>query len=122
MANILVIEDDEGIRAMLVQMLTQDNHRVFTAPDGEMGLQQALERHPDLIVTDILLPKKDGIELIMALSRVGSTIPVIAISGGRRAISAEFNLDSAMLMGVKATLAKPFSRTDLRNAINKALG
>jgi len=121
LANILVIEDDEGMRAMLVQMLTQDNHRVVTAHDGEMGLAQALEREPDLIVTDILLPKKDGIELIMALSRMGSTIPVIAISGGRRAISAEFNLDSAILMGVKATLAKPFSRTDLRSAIGRAL-
>lgn len=121
MANVLLIEDDEQFRAMLTQMLTQDKHRVTMAEDGEDGLRQALAYKYDVIITDILLPKKDGIEIIMALSRQGGTTPIIAISGGRRTISAEFNLDSATLVGVKATLAKPFSLTDLRQAIAKAV-
>lgn len=121
MANILVIEDDEQLRGMLAQMLTQDNHRVMTAEDGEEGLRLVRDKNPELVITDILLPKMDGIEFIMALNRMGSPTAVIAISGGRRAISADFNLDSATLMGVKATIAKPFSLVDLRQAIAKAL-
>lgn len=121
MANILVVEDDEQFREMLVQMLTNDKHRVTIAHDGEEGLRLCSQVRPDLIVTDILMPRMDGIEAIMELSRQGINIPIIAISGGRRTISAEFNLESALLMGVKAILAKPFTRTDLRQAIQQAL-
>lgn len=121
MANILLIEDDEQFRTMLVQVLASESHNVDSAVDGVEGFKQALQKKHDLVITDILLPKKDGIEIIMDLNRSGYTIPIIAISGGRRSISADFNLESAALVGVKAILAKPFTRTDLRNAINRAL-
>jgi CheY-like chemotaxis protein len=121
MAHILVIDDDQAFREMLVQSLTLDQHRVSVARDGEEGLRLCRQAKPDLILTDILMPAVDGIELIMELSRQGNAIPIIAMSGGRRSISAEFNLESASLMGVKATLAKPFVRADLRQAIERAL-
>jgi CheY-like chemotaxis protein len=121
MAHILVIDDDEAFREMLVQSLTLDQHRVSVACDGEEGLRLCRQVKPDLILSDILMPSLDGIELIMELSRQGNTIPIIAMSGGRRSISAEFNLESASLMGVKATLAKPFVRADLRQAIERVL-
>lgn len=121
MAHILLIDDDEQYRAMLTQMLTRDAHRVTIARDGEEGLRLAGQVKPDLIITDILMPNKDGIEAIMALNRAGNGVPIIAISGGRRFISADFNLRSAALVGVKATLAKPFERADLRRAIVLAL-
>lgn len=122
MAHILIVDDDDSFRLMLAQMLTQDHHRVSSATNGAEGLQLAGQARPDLIITDILMPRMDGIDMIMALSRQGNPIPVIAISAGRRSISAEFNLDSAALMGVAATLPKPFSRDSLRRAIQKALG
>lgn len=121
MAHILLIDDDEQLRTMLAQMLSRDAHRVTAACDGEEGLRLALQVKPDLIITDILMPHKDGIETILALTNAGSTIPIIAISGGRRIIGAEFNLESASQIGVKATLAKPFTRADLRLAIDGAL-
>jgi CheY-like chemotaxis protein len=121
MAHILLIEDDEQFRAMLAQILIQDTHRVTLACDGEEGLRLALQVKPDLIITDILMPHKDGIETILELTRAGSEIPIIAMSGGRPSISAEFNLESASLIGVRATLAKPFARADLRLAIERAL-
>jgi CheY-like chemotaxis protein len=121
MAHILLIDDDDQFRAMLAQMLSQDAHQVTQAGDGEEGLRLAGQVKPDLIITDILMPHKDGIETIMALVETGSTVPIIAISGGRRTISAEFNLKSAALVGVRATLAKPFARVDLRQAIAQAL-
>jgi CheY-like chemotaxis protein len=121
MSHILLMDDDEQFRAMLSQMLTEDKHQVTVACDGEEGLRLALQIKPDLIITDILMPHKDGIETIVALNQAGSKIPIIAISGGRRVISAEFNLESASLIGVKATLPKPFARDDLRKAIGRAL-
>ena len=121
MTHILLIDDDEPFRAMLAQMLGKDGHRVTLAGDGAEGLRLALDVRPDLIITDILMPHQDGIETIMALAQAGSAIPIIAISGGRRAISADFNLESAALIGVKATLAKPFDRAALRLAIERAL-
>lgn len=121
MTHILIIEDDEQFRAMLAQMLSQDAHRVTVSGDGEEGLRLVGQVKPDLIITDILMPRKDGIETIIELARTHSNIPVIAVSGGRRSLSAEFNLESASLLGVKATLAKPFARADLRQAIAKAL-
>jgi CheY-like chemotaxis protein len=121
MSHVLLIDDDEQFRAMLEQMLTQDGHRVTVAGDGEQGLRLAKQTHPDLVLTDILMPRQDGIETILAMSRAGLTIPIIAMSGGRRAVSADFNLDSAGMMGVKVTLSKPFGRGELRAAIQRAL-
>jgi CheY-like chemotaxis protein len=121
MAHILLIDDDEQFRAMLTQMLSADAHQVTVAGDGDEGLRLALEVKPDLIITDILMPNKDGIETIAALTHAGSAVPIIAISGGQRVRSAEFNLELAALLGVKATLAKPFARADLRRIIEQAL-
>jgi CheY-like chemotaxis protein len=67
------------------------------------------------------MPKLDGVETIMQLSQQGNLVPIIAMSGGRRSITAEFNLESAKLLGVRAALSKPFLRSDLRNAIDEAL-
>ncbi len=121
MAHILVIEDDVQFLLMLVKMLEQDGHNVITAGDGLEALAMLSTRCPDLIITDILMPKLDGVETIMQLSQQGNLVPIIAMSGGRRSITAEFNLESAKLLGVRAALSKPFLRSDLRNAIDEAL-
>ncbi len=121
MAHVLLLEDDQSMREMLVKMLTQDQHRVTAAADGGEGLQLLEDVKPDLIITDILMPAVDGIEVILKLAERGSTVPIIAISGGRRSVSAEFNLESAEMAGVRVTLSKPFSRDALRSAVQKAL-
>ncbi len=119
--HILVIEDDLEFREPLVNMLAKDGHTVAVAGNGAEALQLLNTIRPDLIITDVLMPKMDGIETILELSRARSAVPIIAMSGGRRSISADFNLESAGIMGVKATLAKPFSRAELRGAIQRAL-
>lgn len=121
MIDVLVVDDDEIFRAMLEEMIRRENHAVRAVANGVEALKAIGRKAPDLIITDILMPEKDGIELIMELARAGSEIPIIAISGGRRAISLEFNLESAKLMGVRATLPKPFTREALRKAIAEAL-
>jgi CheY-like chemotaxis protein len=121
MPHILVIEDDLEFREPLVNMLMNDRHTVAVAGDGVQALQLLKTIRPDLIITDILMPKMDGIEVITELARSGNRIPIIAMSGGRRSVTADFNLSSAEMMGVSVTLEKPFSRADLRLAIQKTV-
>ena len=121
MSHVLVIDDDEFFREILLQMLLQDGHKVTLSNDGAKALAMLGRVRPDLILTDILMPHMDGVELIMALSEKGHSVPVIAMSGGRRSITPAFNLDSARLLGVKVTLTKPFSHADLRSALLQAL-
>jgi YesN/AraC family two-component response regulator len=102
-------------------MLTRDGHEVMTAYDGVEGIRCFDQFHPDVIITDIIMPNKDGIEVITELLCRDSNIAIIAISGGRRAITAEFNLESAELLGVKGILSKPFTREQLREAVQLAL-
>lgn len=121
MARILLVEDDVQLQKMLVLMLQQDGHEVTPADDGKQALSVLVTNQFDLIITDILMPNLDGAETIMQLFQQGSTTPIIAMSGGRRSISAEFNLESAKLLGVKIALVKPFSRADFRAAIAESL-
>ena len=121
MPHILVIEDELGFREPLVKILQNDGHTVAVAGDGVEALNLLKTLRPNLIITDVLMPKMDGIEVIIALSHASHGVPIIAMSGGRRSVTAEFTLSSAEMMGVSATLAKPFSRADLRLAIKQAL-
>lgn len=121
MAKILVIEDDEQFREMLAQMLEQAGHQVETAANGVLGLMQFRQSPPDLVITDILMPEKDGIDVIIDMKREQDDVRIIAISGGRRTITPQFNLDSAALIGVRQTLTKPFNREQLLQAIQNAL-
>lgn len=121
MARILVIDDEEQLRDLLKQMLSRDGHEVMTASDGVEGMRTFDQFHPEVVITDIIMPNKDGIEVITELLCRDPKIAIIAISGGRRAITAEFNLESAELLGVKGILSKPFTREQLREAVHLAL-
>lgn len=122
MAKILVIEDDEQFCQMLAEMLNQAGHQVERAANGIVGMERFRSDEPDLVITDILMPEKDGIETIIEMKHEQDSIKIIAMSGGRRAITPQFNLDSAALIGVQQTLTKPFTRQQLLQAIEDALG
>ena len=121
MAHILVIDDDEFFLEMLQQMLLLDNHQVSLLKDGAQAIAWLNDNQPDLILTDILMPNMDGVELIMQLSKRSNNTPLIAMSGGRRSITSAFNLESAKLLGVKFTLTKPFTQLALRDVLREAL-
>lgn len=122
MARILIVDDDDLFREMLDEMLKREGHQVVAVDNGAHALTTLSQQKVDLVITDILMPVKDGIELIQDLQKLPAPPPVIAVSGGRRSISLQFNLESAQLMGVRATLAKPFTRDDLRRVISDVLG
>ncbi len=122
MARILLIDDDDILRDTLLQMLELDHHQVTEAVDGERGLQRFGDgRGHDLVITDVLMPGMDGTRVIVELRRRRPDIPVLAISGGRRVLSPDFNLQSASLAGANAQLGKPFTRAALQSAVQAAL-
>lgn len=121
MAKILVIEDDAQFRQMLKQMLERNGHTVFTATNGNEGLDYFRRFTVDLVITDIMMPEKDGIDTIMDLKKESPDVRILAISGGRRALSPKFNLDSATLLGVEATLTKPFELKQFLGTVDRLL-
>ena len=122
MANILIVDDDPQIRELLSIMLGHDKHTVSVAEDGEAAIKSYKSHKPDLVITDILMPKKDGIDMICELVGLDPNIPVIAMSGGRGAmLTSEFNLDSAKLIGAKVILKKPFTLIQLQEAIKEVM-
>lgn len=80
--KILIIEDEEAVRKSLATTLEKEGFKVFSAENGEEGLQIALKEHPDLILLDILMPKKDGLEVLKELraDKWGSEVPVIILT------------------------------------------
>jgi CheY-like chemotaxis protein len=124
MARILLIDDDELLRDTVLQMLELDGHQVTEAADGAQGLklfQAGGGSRFDLVITDVLMPGVDGARVIVELRRSHPDLPIIAISGGRRVLSPQFNLQTASLAGASCQLAKPFSRHELQSALTQAL-
>jgi CheY-like chemotaxis protein len=121
MAHILLVDDDEILRDTLLQMLELDGHTVSHAASAEEGLTTFGGAAIDLVITDILMPGMDGARLIVELRRSRPHLPIVAISGGRRVLSAEFSLQTASLAGATYQLAKPFSRHELQSVLRQAL-
>jgi CheY-like chemotaxis protein len=122
MAHILLIDDDELLRDTVLQMLQLDHHQVTEAADGEAGLRLFKAGTGfDLVITDILMPGIDGARVIVEMRQLRPALPIIAISGGRRVLSPQFNLETASLAGATCQLAKPFNRQGLQSAIRQAL-
>lgn len=121
MARILVIDDEEPVRAMIRQMLERAGHGVEEAEDGEAGIR-AYRAHPcDLVITDILMPKKGGLVAIKEMREAFPDARVIAISGGGRTGRLSFLSTARTFPGVR-TLKKPFRRSDLLSLVDEVLG
>lgn len=119
MAKILVIDDEKQICDMLQKVLAHEGHEVLMAADGEEGLALFYEHYPDVVITDIFMPKKDGIEVISELLHGRENTAVIAITGGRRDAVTELSLESGELAGIKGFLLKPFNFTQLLRIVHE---
>jgi len=117
---VLLIDDDELVRATLTRALELAGFRVNTAENGPKGIENYKRERPDVIVTDILMPEKEGIETILEIRAESEPPPIIAISGGDRTGNPYF-LDIAAKLGVRQTLAKPFRPNELVSAVTSVL-
>jgi two-component system response regulator (stage 0 sporulation protein F) len=114
MATILVIDDEEPIRALLRVILEEDRHHVLEATNGHHGLELYRERSADLIITDLVMPEMDGLEMMLVLTKRFPDVKVIAMSGGE---ASEGALRVAKLLGARQTFQKPLDMDELLSAV-----
>jgi CheY-like chemotaxis protein len=120
MPTILLVDDDEEFRTILGESLRRAGYEVREAGDGRQGLTLYRERTADLIITDLIMPEKEGLEMIQEVRLLRPDVKIIAISGGSRDGSSDY-LKIAKAFGARQVLAKPFTRDEILNAIKEVL-
>lgn len=120
MSRILVVDDEEDIRKVVVSVFRSTGHEIIEAADGEEGIQLAISYIPDLIVSDVSMPKLDGMEMANVLSTHPGTskIPIILLSAKRIDIK---DRREGLAKGAREYFAKPFEVSDLLLAAEKLL-
>jgi DNA-binding response OmpR family regulator len=116
MAKILVFDDEPSILLMLKKMLEKAGHEVDMALNGKEGMELFEKNKPDMVITDILMPQKEGLETILELRKKCPELKIIAISGGGR-IGPEGYLPSAKLLGADMVFQKPLVQKEFLKAV-----
>lgn len=120
MPRILVIEDEELARYSMRDILESGGYEVVEASDGREGILVQEDRAADLVITDIIMPHKDGVETVIEMRRAFPDLPIIAVSGGGRTRNLSF-LSMAKEFGANESLVKPFAAADLLAAVERCL-
>ena len=123
MATILLVDDDDGVRDILHRTLVAAGHEVEDAVNGDVALAAYRRQPRDVVITDLVMPEKNGLETIMELRRLNPAVKIVAMSGGGRTLGlGQLYLESASLFGAGRILAKPFTSAALLTAVNEVLG
>lgn len=122
MKKILVIDDDIPLNGMICEILTSAGYEVRTAPNGMEGLKLFMKERPDLVITDIYMPEKEGLETIMELRQADKAIRILVVSGGCPHINMSEMFAMAEMFGADAFLPKPFAVGTFLQKINELLG
>ncbi len=117
MAKILLVEDDDLVRDMLAQVLMRASHQVESATNGDEATEILKTSEPDIMVTDIIMPKKSGITLISEVRDKHPSMEIIAISGGGRLDPTGY-LDLSESLGATVSFEKPIDNAALLMAID----
>jgi len=115
--QILVVDDEPNLRRVLSAQLTRDGYDVHTAEDGEQALQMLAEHHIDLVITDLRMPKVDGMELLRRALALDDELPVVMIT----AHGTVDNAVEALKTGAFDYITKPFDQAEVRTIVRKAL-
>lgn len=121
MSRILLVEDDSSIRELLEITLTRAGHTVVTAGNGREGLARFRPGAFDLLITDLVMPEKEGIEMLRELHGKDPAMKAMAMSGGGKFGAAETYLRLASLLGTKTILTKPFTPDEFLATVNGVL-
>lgn len=120
MARILVVDDEDSIRMLLSQILEIQNHEIYDACDGDRALEILSEKDIDVVITDIVMPNREGLETMQYIRTNWPDVKIIAMSGGGRVGKAGY-LELAEKIGASAILKKPFSSDQLKSAVSEIL-
>ena len=120
MKRILIIDDDESIRRAIRRPLSKAGFSVQVAVNGTEGVSQFLGGQFDLVIVDIWMPEKNGLETLTEIRRNTPEAKVIVMSGGERGMAPTSQLKRAKELGAVATLTKPFPLSDLLQAVHEA--
>jgi DNA-binding response OmpR family regulator len=120
MARILVIDDDDKVREIMIKVLQGAGYEVDGAPEGNTGLSLFRKNSYNLVITDLIMPEKEGLQTIMELRTEAPDLKIIAISGGGR-IGPDDHLRAAAAMGACEVFKKPFSIHKLTAAVKRIL-
>jgi CheY-like chemotaxis protein len=121
MARLLLVDDNDLLRSALQEYLSEFGHLVTAAPDGEIALSLFQPAAFDALITDIIMPQCDGLELMKAVRKADETIKIIAISGGGETMNVEHVLRWSASHGAQETLQKPFLPSSLAALIDRLL-
>jgi DNA-binding response OmpR family regulator len=121
LARILVIDDNEDVRTLVADLLEAAGHEVATAPDGALGIDMQRLAPAALVVTDILMPEKEGLETIRDLKQEFPQLRIIAMSGAGKLIKSSTHLFTAKEIGADAILRKPFGSSVLLDLVQQVL-
>lgn len=119
--TILIIDDEPMIRHLIARILDRAGYPTVCAANGIQGLACFRRERPVLVITDIIMPEREGIETIRQIRREAPTLPIIAISGSRRNGGADF-LVMARELGATEILRKPFEPLDLLTYVTRSIG
>jgi len=118
MACILIIDDSTFQRKIVASILTADHHEVIAAADGREGLEAAKIKHPDLIITDLLMPDTDGFSFLTSVKAGGIGIPVLILTSDIQTATR----DRCLALGAAGVLNKPVKRESLTEKVRQVLG
>jgi CheY-like chemotaxis protein len=120
MQKILIIDDDSLVRDTLLRILQRKGYEVLVAADGRQGVQVYRGENPDLVITDIIMPEKEGLETIREIRSTRADAKIIAISGGARLGNMDY-LEMAGKLGASEIIAKPFDPSELITLVSRCL-
>jgi DNA-binding response OmpR family regulator len=119
MRKVLIIEDDTLARQMLREAIEGMGYAVTDAPNGEVGLELFRVAPSDLVVTDLVMPRVDGLDVIGRLRREAGQVRILAISGGAPRLTAKRCLGLASSYGADCLLKKPFTLFELKSTVRQ---
>ena len=120
MKKILIIDDNDAVRSTMARILDLAGYATVTAADGNEGLARMRVERPDLIITDIIMPEKEGIETIRSILAERPDAKIMAVSGGGRHGTLDF-LSAARKLGAAEVLQKPFEPDELVSRVAHCL-
>ena len=121
MVKILIIDDNEQVLKVMASYLEHENHEITVAADGKQGIDQLKSQAFDLVITDIIMPEQDGLEVLMWLRTQPKRPKVIAVSGGSPSLDLNYLTSMAKQLSADKVLQKPIDFETLTTAVRELL-